>query len=111
MHDSNTENTKSPTADLPSAAVLAATLERLEREPRGADADQYRFVVERRKASLSALAGEPALKTLLIRFPAAAELYENLQYAHAGLCLHDLDRSLKAESMARDLLSRAKRPA
>ncbi len=77
----------------------------------GGEAAIQDFVVERLKASLSALAGEPALKTLLIRFPAAAELYENLQYAHAGLCLHDLDRSLKAESMARDLLSRAKRPA
>ena len=109
MRESPTRNIDPPIADLQSAAVLAATLERLERAPRAPDADQYRIVVERLQTQLRALDGEPGLRALLGRFPAAAEIYENLQYAHAGLCLQSLDRSLAAESKAREVLARATR--
>ncbi|MCH8855539.1 MAG: hypothetical protein IIA03_04705, partial [Proteobacteria bacterium] len=51
----------------------------------------------------------PALATVLDHFPAAAELYENLQYAHAGLCRAPLEASLQSELAARELLARVSR--
>ena len=42
---------------------------------------------------------------LLGAFPAAAELYENLQYAQAGLCRHPLEASLNSELLARQALA------
>jgi hypothetical protein len=44
------------------------------------------------------------LQAVLNTFPAAAELYENLNYQHAGLCRSPLDRSLAAEVKARELI-------
>jgi hypothetical protein len=36
----------------------------------------------------------------------AAELYENVQYAHAGLCRQPLEAALNAELLARSTLAR-----
>jgi hypothetical protein len=49
------------------------------------------------------------LPHLLDHFPAAGEVYENLQYAHAGLCRAPLEASLVSELATRDLLSRVNR--
>jgi hypothetical protein len=51
----------------------------------------------------------PALGRLLDHYPAAAELYENVNYAHAGLCRTALDVSLAAEMRAREAIARAMR--
>ena len=54
--------------------------------------------------------GHATLPGLLDHFPAAAEVYENLQYAHAGLCRAPLEMSLQSELAARELLARVSRP-
>ena len=87
--------------------VLARLLERLERDPRGVSPDPYREVVGRLQQALESVPADAALQALLGAFPAAAELYENLNYRHAGLCLSPLDVSLGAEMAARDLIQRA----
>jgi hypothetical protein len=46
---------------------------------------------------------------LLDHFPAAAEVYENLQYAHAGLCRVPLEVSLTSELATRSLLDRVRK--
>jgi hypothetical protein len=53
----------------------------------------------------------PALGQLLDAYPAAAELYENVNYQHAGLCRTSLDVALAAEMRAREAIARAMRPA
>lgn len=87
-------------------AMLAALLEKLERGPVPVQADQYRSVAQRLAAELAAVEPDVALGELLKVFPAASELYENLRYAHAGLCRSPLEPSLKAEMAVRDLLSK-----
>jgi hypothetical protein len=56
-----------------------------------------------------------ALAALLDTHPAAAELYENVNYQHAGLCRSALDASLDAERQARQAIhlamSRAPNPS
>ena len=49
------------------------------------------------------------LAGLLDHFPAAAEVYENLQYGHAGLVRAPLEMSLSSELAARELLGRMKK--
>ena len=39
-------------------------------------------------------------------FPTVSELYENLNYAHAGLCRSPLETGLAAEVAARAAISR-----
>ena len=92
------------------AALIAQLLERLERSGRP-DADQYRQVVQRLAHELGRVQGPDALDALLSASPAAAELYENLNYEHAGLCRSLLDASLAAELSAREAIARAMRPA
>ena len=41
--------------------------------------------------------------------PAAAMVYETLQYAHAGLCRASLELSLTSELAARELLGRVRK--
>jgi|KBSMisStandDraft_5_1062788.scaffolds.fasta_scaffold2640195_1 hypothetical protein len=92
------------------AALIAQLLDRLEHSARP-DADQYRLVVQRLAAELGRVQDADALDALLSASPAAAELYENLNYQHAGLCRSLLDASLAAELSARDAIARAMRPA
>lgn len=90
-------------------ASLAHLLERLERLPRAANADQYRSVVRRITQELATAAPGGALQDLLAIFPATGELYENLRYEQAGLCLHPLEQSLDSERAAAQALRRAAR--
>jgi len=97
--------------DLAVTATLAQLLERLEHSKVPVGAEQYRSVVlhlvdEFADAPLGAEFG-----ALLDAYPAAAELYENLNYQHAGLCRSGLDAALAAELRAREVIARAMRPA
>jgi hypothetical protein len=87
-------------ASLHALAAMAGLLERLERTPRQASAEQYRAVVQRVQALLAAAEPGAALDALLQAAPATAELYENLQYTHAGLCRSPLEAALNAELAA-----------
>jgi hypothetical protein len=89
------------------AGMLAPLLERLDRSPVAVGAEQYRSVVRHLADELKALQSHPGLSALLDAYPAASELYENLNYAHAGLCRSGLDVSLSAELRAREAIAKA----
>jgi hypothetical protein len=97
-----------PTA-LHDLAAMAALLERLESQPRKASADQYRDVVRRVSQMLEESEPGVALHALLAVAPATAEIYENLQYAHAGLCLSPIDLATAAEQAAAAAIERLRR--
>jgi hypothetical protein len=90
-------------------ARLAHLLQALEGQARAADPHQYRLLVDRLTAELREHQGHEALPGLLDHFPAAAMVYENLQYAHAGLCRASLELSLTSELAARELLGRVRK--
>lgn len=89
--------------------TLARLLQRLENNPLGVDAQQYRKVAHRLSQTLHEVPADEALSLLLRAHPAAAEVYENLHYEHAGLCRAPLDVAVQAETAARALLHRAAR--
>jgi hypothetical protein len=91
--------------------VLAQMLERLDRSAQAVDAEQYRTVASRLTAELEAAPRDATLEGVLDAFPAAAQLYENLNYQHAGLCRSPMDASLGAELAARAAIDGARRSA
>ena len=91
--------------------MLAELLERLEHSAEPVGAEQYRSVVLHLVNEFNEVQPDRALGALLDTHPAAAELYENLNYQHAGLCRSPLDLSLAAELRAKELIERAKRRA
>ncbi|MDO9400874.1 MAG: hypothetical protein Q7T46_05395 [Polaromonas sp.] len=97
----NATNTHSSPSSLTVTHVLAELLERLEHSPVAVDPAQYRTVVEHLVSEFAGVQPGSALGALLDTHPAAAELYENLNYQHAGLCRSSLDASLAAEQQAR----------
>lgn len=97
-----------PTELLP-VARLAQLLQGLEGLGRAADPHQYRVLVQKLSAELDEQQGHEALPALLDHFPAAAEVYENLQYGHAGLVRAPLEVSLTSELATRELLGRVRR--
>src|SRR5262245_54113029 len=100
-------------ARLHDLAAMAALLERLDNAPRageGASADQYRDVVGQVTHLLTQAEPGAALDALLEVAPATAELYENLQYAYAGLCRSPLEPALDAELAARAVIAKARKP-
>jgi hypothetical protein len=101
-------STQSP-ARLAVAVLLSQLLERLDRSAEPVGAEQYRSVVRHLKEEFDELGGEQALSALLDAYPSAAELYENLNYQHAGLCRSPLDLSLACEQQARALIHRLQR--
>jgi hypothetical protein len=88
------------------AVLLAQLLERLDRSGMSVGAEQYRSVVRHLADELRELQSEPGLSALLDAFPATAELYENLNYQHAGLCRSPLGPGLDAELQARKAIER-----
>lgn len=88
--------------------VLARVLERLERSAEGVDAEQFRSVVARLTAELESTPHDAGLEAVLDTFPSVAELYENLNYTHAGLCRSGLEPALQAELAARAAIDAAK---
>lgn len=89
--------------------TLAHVLERLERSSDVISADQYRTVVNRLAHELAQVATDVALPAVLDAYPAAAELYENLNYQYAGLCRSPLEISLASEGRAKEILQHAAR--
>jgi hypothetical protein len=89
--------------------VLARVLDRLERSEAPVDADQYRSLVARITAELESTPRDAGLDAVLETFPAVADLYENLNYAHAGLCRSALEPALGAELAARAAIEAARR--
>ncbi|AEG91761.1 Hypothetical protein Rta_06830 [Ramlibacter tataouinensis TTB310] len=84
-------------------------LERLERSAQPVDAGQYRALVARVAAELESAPRGAALDAVLATFPSAAQLYENLNYRHAGLCRSPLEPALAAEVAARAAIAAARR--
>ena len=93
--------------------VLARVMDRMESSGRSVDAEQFRSLVSRITAELEAAPHDAALEAVLDAFPAVAELYENLNYRHAGLCRSPLEPALTAEMSARKAIDSARlaRPA
>jgi hypothetical protein len=91
------------------AVLLAQLLERLDSSAVPVAAEQYRSVVRHLAEEIDGLRSDTGLGRLLDAFPSAAELYENLNYGHAGLCRSPLERALHAELQARRLIERARR--
>ena len=85
---------------------LAALLQRLESSDVAVDAGQYRTVALRLANVLAQAKMDDTLQAILQAHPAASELYENVNYVHAGLCRSALDASLSAEHSAKQLLTR-----
>ena len=96
-------------ADLAVVALLAALLGRLEASAVAVSAAQYREVVARLTQALADADAHPGLQAVLDAHPAAAELYENLHYGHAGLCRSPLDAALSAEMRAVKAIESARR--
>jgi len=88
--------------------TLAHVLEQLERSPHVA-AEQYRAVVQRLADELARVPADADLHAVLDTHPAAAEVYENLNYGHAGLCRSPLEWAMRAELSAREIIDRVAR--
>ncbi len=99
---------KVPTELLP-LVRFAQLLQALDGQGGAADPHQYQLLVQKISAELRTHQAQAALPGLLDHLPAAAEIYENLQYAHAGLCRAPLELSLTSEMAARGLLERVRR--
>jgi hypothetical protein len=93
------------------AFTLAHVLQKLEASATPVAPGQYRSVVSRLSDELARLPMDDDLQAVLNTFPAAGELYENLNYQHAGLCRSPLDRALAAEVKARELIRKVTTPA
>lgn len=91
--------------------MLARMLERLDRSAVAVDPQQYRGVVEHLGEVLRTTPHDAGLEAVLSASPATAELYENLQYEHAGLCRSPLEPALNAELAARAAIDAARRSA
>jgi len=106
MNATRSSSTQTP---LTTVHVLAALLERLENSTVPVGADQYRSVVLHLIAELNQVQAVSGLADLLDSHPAAAQVYENVNYAIAGLCRSSLDVSLAAERQARSVIERVMR--
>ena len=93
--------------------MLARMMDRLEGSATPVDAEQFRTLVVRITAELEAAPHDAALEAVLDAFPSVAELYENINYRHAGLCRSPLEPALTAELSARKAIEAARlvRPA
>ncbi|HWI81288.1 hypothetical protein [Ramlibacter sp.] len=101
----------SPVSVNTTLVMLARVLERLERSTQPVDPEQFRSVVARVSAELASTPHDAGLDAVLDTFPSVAELYENLNYTHAGLCRSALDPALAAELAARAAIEAARRAA
>src|SRR5262245_62372628 len=107
----NASKTERSSSDLAAVIVLAQLLEQIEQSPKGVAADQYQVVVNRLAIALHEAEPGDTLQAVLNAHPAAAELYENLNYEHAGLCRSPLEAALNAELQAAQALYHAMRKA
>jgi hypothetical protein len=91
--------------------ALSRLLERVETQPVAISADDYRELVRRLTAALTAPLPGPALEAILGAHPGTAELYENIHYGESGLSRSSLDRSVATELLASQAIDRASRSA
>jgi hypothetical protein len=91
--------------------TLAHMLEKLENSTQPFSATQYRSVALRLADELGRVPVDDPFQAVLAAYPSTAQLYENLQYQHAGLCRSPLEQALAAELQARDAIGRAARGA
>jgi hypothetical protein len=103
----NATNSPAHKTDLSITHVLAQLLERLDQSAVPVGAEQYRSVVTHLVEEFRDVESGAELGRLLDSYPAAAEVYENLNYAHAGLCRSALDASMAGELAARKAIERA----
>lgn len=103
----NATHTPAHKADLAVTHVLAQLLERLEHSAVPVGPEQYRSVVMHLVDQFRDSAPGAELGQLLDAYPAASQVYENLNYQHAGLCRSALDASLAAELAAKTAIGRA----
>jgi hemoglobin-like flavoprotein len=110
-HPEHSANTSplSPTAarrlaELQPIATLAKILQKAEAGGYEGHARQYQHVANELAKALAKVEPDATLYAILEAFPAAADLYENVRYEHAGLCLHDMDKAIQAETLTTDLL-------
>jgi hypothetical protein len=91
--------------------ALAHLLQALEGSRATPDAHQYQLVVQRLSALLDDAQNEsnPALREVLQRYPAVAQLYENLNYGSAGLCRTSMEHSVLSEMAMQQLMQRLSR--
>ena len=103
--------TNAPTVKsmLEALVALARMLEKVDHGSQPLAAEQYRILIIRLEALLSEDLPADALKAILAHFPATAELYENLNYAHAGLVCAPLDQSIESERLAQQAIARWRR--
>ncbi len=94
---------------LETVIALARLLERVEASGVAVDADQYRWLVRQLALALSQNLPEDALQAVLGAHPAAADLYENLNYEQSGLSRSSLERSVGSEMLASQVLAKAAR--
>jgi hypothetical protein len=106
-----TQSTSQPAAKFAVAVLLCQLLERLDRSAEPVGAEQYLSVVRHLAEEFDELQSDAGLTKLLDAFPSAAELYENLNYRHAGLCRSPLELSLASEQQALALIQRVRRTA
>ncbi len=90
--------------------LLARILDRLERSAQP-DAEQFRAVAARLATELEAVPRDTAFEAVLENFPSVAQVYENLNYRHAGLCRSALEPALAAEVAARAAIENARQRA
>ena len=103
----NTTHVSPRQTDLTATRVLAALLERLDNSVITVDPQQYRSVADRLAHALHVAIPGDDLGALLSAHPAAAEMYENMNYHVAGLCRSPLESSLAAELAATHAIQRA----
>jgi len=106
VHHSQASSSAPSARAFRTAVTLAELLQRVEASTTTIGPGQYRALVQHLGQLLDRLPPGEGLQTLLATFPAAAEVYENLHYGHAGLCRAPLERSLNSELAARQLIER-----
>ena len=89
--------------------TLAQLLRRIERSRVPVDPEQYRALVTQITQELAAHPQDAGFDALLAAVPELAELWENQQYAYAGLCRSPLDAAVRAEQAAREVIGRVAR--
>ena len=83
-------------------------LERLERSKVAVGAEQFQSVARHLAEEFAELEGDEMLPAVLYAYPAAAELYENLIYAHAGLCRSPPLSTVSPNSLSRSFCLRVR---
>jgi hypothetical protein len=91
-------------------ATLARLMQTLDHSATPVGPAQYRSVAQHLAQALAEAEADSALEAVLNTYPAAAELYENVRYEHAGLCRLPLARSLQSEQAAREAIHTARKP-